>query len=120
MASVRQSQVASTVKRHFSVVLQQEGIYIYGPEPLVTVTNVTVTPDISEAKVYLSVFNVEDKQTVLLEIEENMARLRQLFSQRIRKQVRRVPNVKVYMDDTLDEMYRLNQIFDQLEAERKQ
>jgi ribosome-binding factor A len=118
MASKRQSQVASLIKRNFSAVLQQEGTYIYGVEPLVTVTNVEVTPDMGEAKVYLSVFNVEDKQTVILEIEDNINRVRQLLAQRIRKQVRRVPNVKVFLDDTLDEMYRLNMLFDKIATDK--
>ena len=116
MASKRQNQVASVVKRNFSLVLQQEGSYIYGSEALVTVTTVQVSPDLSEAKIYLSVFNIEDKQTVLLELEDNMSRVKQLFAQRIRKQVRRVPNLKLFLDDTLDEMYRINDLFDRIKT----
>ena len=114
MASKRQNQVASTIKRNISLVLQQEGSYIYGSEALVTVTSVQVSPDLSEAKIYLSVFNIEDKQTVILELEDNMSRVKQLFAQRIRKQVRRVPNLKFFLDDTLDEMYRINDIFERI------
>lgn len=114
MGSVRKSQMESLIKRAFSEVLQQEGTYIYGAVPLVTVTNVVITPDFNEAKIYLSVFNVEDKQTVLLEMEEQMGRLRQLFGQRLRRQVRRVPAIKFFLDDTLDEMYRLNEIFNNM------
>ncbi len=120
MASKRQSQVASTVKRNFSVVLQQEGTYVYGVEPLVTVTNVVMTPDMGEAKIYLSVYNVEDKQTVILQMEDNLTRLRQLLAQRIRKHVRRIPYISVYLDDTLDEMYRLNDLFDRMKDDKKE
>ncbi|MGB0861629.1 MAG: 30S ribosome-binding factor RbfA [Saprospiraceae bacterium] len=119
MASKRQSQMASLVRQRFSEVLMREGAFIYGTEPLVTVTNVSVTPDFGEAKIYLSVYNVEDKQTVLLEMEESLPRLKQLFGQRIRKQVRRVPSLKLHLDDTLDEMYRLNQIFDNITDKEK-
>lgn len=119
MASIRQQQVASVVQREFSMVLQQEGTYIYGTAPLVTVTQVMVTPDLSEARIYLSIYNIEDKQTVLLELEENMARLRQLLSTRIRKKVRRIPKISLYYDDTLDEMYRINALFDRLEADKQ-
>lgn len=114
MASKRQSQVASVIKRNFSTVLQQEGSYIYGTQALVTVTNVQVTPDMGEAKIYLSVFNVEDKQTVLLEIEDNAGRLKQQLAQRIRKHVRRVPSLQFFLDDTLDEMYRINEVLDRI------
>lgn len=114
MASKRQSQMASLVRQRFSEVLTREGVFIYGAEPLVTVTSVSVTPDFGEAKIYLSVYNVEDKQTVLLEMEENLPRLKHLFGQRIRKQVRRVPNLQLHLDDTLDEMYRLNEVFNSI------
>ena len=115
MASKRQLQVASLIKRNISIVLQQEGSYIYGVKPLVTVTNVVVTPDLSEAKIYLSVFNIEDKQSVILELKENKMRVRQLFGARVRKQLRRVPNLIMFLDDTLDEMDRLNQLFNNIE-----
>ena len=119
MASKRQSQVASTIQRNFSIVLQQEGTYVYGVKPLVTVTSVVMTPDMGEAKIYLSVYNVEDKQTVILEIVENLTRLRQLLAQRIRKHVRRIPYISVYLDDTLDEMEALNELFNRLDKNKK-
>lgn len=120
MASKRQLQVASLIKREFSTVLIQEGPYIYGVKPLVTVTNVKMTPDLGEAKIYVSVYNVEDKQTVLLEMEDNISRLKQLFGSRIRKRVRRVPDISLFLDDTLDEMYRINDLFDRIESDKKE
>ena len=46
--------------------------------------------------------------------EENLPRLKYLFGQRIRKQVRRVPQLQLHLDDTLDEMHRLNEIFNSI------
>ena len=115
----RQLQVAELIKRNFSVVMQNEGSYIYGGEPLVTVTQVKVSPDFSLAKIYLSVYNTEHKQGVILEMEEHIAHLRQALGARIRKQVRRIPNVAFYLDDTLDEMYRLRGLFGQLHEEEQ-
>ena len=119
METKRQKQVAEIVKRNFSVVLQQEGAYIYGYEVLVTVTSVKMSPDLNLAKIYLSIYNTENKQEVMLELEENMHRLRQLFTTRIRKHVRRMPDIALYMDDTLDEMYRLNDLFNRLHDENQ-
>ena len=102
------------IKRNFGLVLQQEGGYIYGPEPLVTVTNVKISPDFSIAKIYLSIYNTENKQAVILEMEEATSRLKQSLSQRVRKHIRRIPDIAFYMDDTLDEMYRLNDLFNRL------
>lgn len=119
METVKQRQIAELVKRNFSMVLQQEGSYIYGNEALVTVTNVKMTPDLGLAKIYLSIYNTENKQEVMLELEECMARLKQSLTHRIRKQMRRVPDIAFYMDDTLDEMYRLKDLFDRLHEEKQ-
>ena len=119
METVRQKQVAEIIKRNFSIVLQQEGTYIYGAEVLVTVTNVKLTPDFNLAKIYLSVYNTESKQEVLLELEEQIHRLKQSLTHRIKKQIRRIPNIKFFLDDTLDEMERLNHLFDKLHDENQ-
>lgn len=119
METKRQRQVAELVKRNFSMVLQQEGSYLYGPEPLVTVTGVKVTPDFGLAKIYLSIYNTENKQAVILQMEEEVVRLRQALAHRIRKHVRRIPEVAFYIDDTLDEMYRVNALFDRLRKDNQ-
>ncbi len=119
MESKRQKQVAELIRRNFGIVLQQEGGYIYGSEALVTVTSVKVTPDLSLGKIYLSVYNTDNKQAVLLQLHEQIHRLRQSLSHRIRKQVRRIPVINLYLDDTLDEMYRINELFDRLEKDNQ-
>ena len=115
--SKRQLQVAEIIKRNFSLVLQQEGNYIYGNEVLVTVTSVKISPDFSQAKVYLSIYNTENKQAVILQLEEEYHRLKQSLSSRIRKHIRRIPEFQLFLDDTLDEMYRLNELFNRLDRE---
>lgn len=119
METKRQKQVAELIKRNFSQLLQQEGGYIYGPEPLVTVTQVKMSPDLGIAKVYVSVFNHESKQEVILELEDNYPRLRQAMGTKLRRQMRRIPELQFYLDDTLDEMYRLNELFDRLHAQKQ-
>ena len=114
METVRQKQVAETIRRHFGIVLQNEGSYIYGAEVLVTVTQVKITPDFGLANIYLSVYNTENKQAVILELEDSKSRLKQSLSHRLRKHMRRVPNISFYLDDTLDEMDRLNKLFNRL------
>lgn len=113
MASKRQLQVAELIKRNFGHILQQEGSYIYG-SALVTVTKVQATPDLSLAKIYLSIYNVEDKEGVVDAINRNIHDLRHQLAYRVKKHVRRVPKISVYRDETLDEMYKLNQIFDKI------
>ena len=117
--SKRQLQVAEIIRRNFGTVLQQEGSYIYGSEILVTVTSVKLTPDFSQAKIYLSIYNTENKQAVILQLEEEYHRLKQALSTRIRKHVRRIPEFQVFLDDTLDEMYRLNALFNKLDKDKQ-
>ena len=119
MDTKRQKQVAELIKRHFSMVLQKEGSYIYGNEIMVTVTQVRMSPDLSLAKIYLSVFNTENKQAVMIVLEENLHRLRQGLVARIRKHVRRIPEINLYFDDTIDEMYRLDALFKRLHRENQ-
>lgn len=117
--SKRQLQVTELLKRNFSLVLQQEGSYIYGSEVLVTVTNVKVSPDLGSCKIYLSVYNTENKQAVILLLEEEYRKLKQELAQRVRKHLRRVPEFDLYLDDTLDEMYKLNHLFDKLRKDNQ-
>jgi ribosome-binding factor A len=105
------------IKRNFSLVLQQEGSYIYGTEPLVTVTEVHPTPDLSQAKIYLSVWNTENKQAVLLQMEEEHQRLKSSLAHRLKRHIRRIPAISFYIDETLDEMHRVGNLFDRLYRE---
>lgn len=116
METIRQKQVGELIRRNVSIILREEGSYIYG-DALVTVTNVMVSPDMSQAKVYVSVYNTEEKQAVVLMIDEQITRIRQALAHRIKKHVRRIPEIFFFLDDTLDEMFRLNSLFDKLEAE---
>ena len=105
------------IKRNFSIVLQQEGVYVYGAEPLVTVTEVQPTPDLSQCKIYLSVWNTDNKQAVLLQMEEEHNRLKGALAHRVRRHIRRIPEIAFYLDETLDEMHRVEDMFDRLDRE---
>lgn len=104
------------IKRNFSIVLQQEGSYIYGTQPLVTVTEVQVSPDLSVGKVYLSIWNTENKQAVILQMEEDHQRLKSALASRLKRHLRRLPELAYYIDETLDEMNKVDNLFDRLYA----
>lgn len=109
----RQRQIAELIRRNFSIVLQQESSYLF-KDALVTVTSVKMSSDMGLAKIYLSVYNTENKQAPILEMEEQNVRLRQALAYRIRKHIRRIPELSFYLDETLDEMYRLGSLFNKL------
>lgn len=114
--SKRQKQISATILREFSTVLRTEGAFIYGEEALVTVTRVRMTNDLGIAYIYVSVYNTLYKQEVIKLMWENLPRLRGELGKRIRKQVRKIPVIKFYIDDTLDHVERLDELFGQINS----
>ena len=117
--SFRKLQIAELLRRNISIVLQADGHYIYGPEAMVTVTSVNVTPDLALAKVYLSIFNSENKQAVLLELEAAIHEVKKNLYNRIRKHVRRVPDIVFYLEDTLDEIHKVDEMMRKLREDNQ-
>ena len=72
------------------------------PSLMITVTRVNVTSDLSYARVYLSVFGVEEKKKVVEEVGQNAKAIRGLLGNRIRHQMRVVPELRFIEDDSLD------------------
>lgn len=112
----KQRQVGNLIQQEFSTILQTEGSFLYGSEPLVTVTNVRMSSDLGIAYIYVSVYNVPYKQEIVKELWENLAYLRGQLGKRIRKQVRRIPVLKFFIDDTLDEAEHIDNLFSRLNA----
>lgn len=113
MDSKRQLQLGELIKRSFAPVFQEQGPYIYGAA-FVTVTSVKVTPDLAQAKIYLSIFNADDKELVLKKVINHTHVLKQALAARIKNQVRRIPQVFFYFDETIDEMYKVDVMFKNL------
>jgi len=69
---------------------------------LVTVTKVNVTKDMSIARVYLSLFNSPDKEQLIEYIRNKTKEIRRILGNRTRNQLRRIPELEFYEDDSLD------------------
>lgn len=110
MESKRQRQVNELIKRHFATILTEQGRNIYG-QAMVSVTNVIVSPDLGQAKIYFSVFNHDNKEEVLTFLDMHKHQLKQALAYRIRNHVRRIPKIYFYMDETVDEIYRVDALF---------
>ena len=115
MDSKRQLQLGELIKRSFAPVFQEQGPYIYGAA-FVTVTSVKVTPDLAQAKIYLSIFNADDKELVLKKVINHTHVLKQALASRIKNQVRRIPQVFFYFDETIDERYKVDVMFKNLKT----
>jgi len=119
MESIRQKQIGEVLRRYFGMLLTEQGSNIYGRDKLVTVTEVKMTPDLLVAKIYISVYGTENKQEVILELEDNYPRLRQALASKVGKQMRRVPELEFFLDDTVDEMYRVDELLNRVSEEDK-
>ena len=80
------------------------------PGTLVSVSAVRVSPDLSVAKVYLSIFPSEKGKELIEAIETNKRTIRYDLGQRVRLQLRRIPELIFYLDDSLDYVENINQL----------
>ena len=102
METNRQKKIGSVLQKDLVDILQGE-IRKNGISNLViSVSKVIVTTDLSIAKVYLSVFPQDKAQDLLEAIKTNAPLIKHDLSQRVKLQLRKVPNLSFYIDDSLD------------------
>jgi ribosome-binding factor A len=77
----------------------------------VTVTSVRVSPDLGIAKVYLSIFGAPDAQAVMTMIDKKNKDIRRMFGAQIRHQARIVPELKFFLDDSLNYVDKMENLF---------
>jgi ribosome-binding factor A len=116
--SKRQKQVGQLVLEELSGIFQHEGINIVD-EGMVSISGVSVTPDLLEARVYLSLFQVKDPEELLKSITGRTPELRNLLGRRVRHQLRRVPELKFFKDDTLDHVFKMEELFKSINQDSK-
>ena len=109
METQRQKKVARLLQKDLGEILSELARNKYG-NILITVTKVQPTPDLSIAKVYLSLFAVADKKHLLKEIQNSGKEIRLLLGNRIRHQVRVVPELIFYEDDSLDYIEKIDNL----------
>lgn len=109
MSSIRREKVASLIKKELSQILQLEARGLGIPE-LLTITVVRISPDLSFARVYVSVFPSENGKGALAKLSEKNSFLRGKLGNMIGKQMRAVPEFAFYLDDSLDYADRIDQL----------
>jgi ribosome-binding factor A len=115
MDSRRQQKVSSLIKEEFTNVLLKIGRGIYG-KALVTVTEVKVTPDLSLARFYLSIFN-GDKALVLHNFQEKKHEIKRLMGGQLRFNLRHIPELEFYVDESLDDVFKMEELFKRIKEE---
>jgi ribosome-binding factor A len=119
MESKRQQKFAGVIQQDLAAIFQREGMN-YLPHTLVTITKVRVTPDLAIARVFLSFFNNTDNQTALQTIKLHASEIRYKLGARIKDQVRVIPQLEFFVDDTSEYVERMDKIFDKISHEPRQ
>ena len=101
MESTRQKKVARLVLKELSRIFNIESNNILG-SIMVSITAVRISPDLGYANIYLSVFPVTDPEDALEKIKKNRSLLRKKLGIAVRNQLRVVPELNFYIDDSAE------------------
>ncbi len=118
MEGKRQQQVNKLIQQNLSLIFQREGLSLFG-NVLVTVTEARVSPDLSFAKVYVSIFKADSPEEIVNDINKKQRQIRGLLGSQIKNQVRIIPELHFVLDETLDEVFRIEKIFEDLKKDKK-
>lgn len=110
MESKRQQKVARQLQKDLSEIFQREVPHLFNGA-FITVTSVRVSPDLSVARVYLSFLATKNKEMLLETIREHSRTLRQHLGERVRHQLRIVPDLTYFIDDTAEYAEKMDKLF---------
>ena len=100
MESTRQAKISRLLQKYLSEIFRQQTAKTHGT--LVSVSAVRVSPDLSIARAYLSIFPSDKSQEILKHITESAKTIRYELAQKVRFQLRKCPELSFYLDDSLD------------------
>ena len=103
--SNRQKKFGKLLQKELSEIFQRE-VLLEGA-PMLTVTVVRATPDLRMARIFISVFPDDQGPAAILEVEKKNREIRHTLSQRIKTQVRYMPELNFFLDDTLIEVEKM-------------
>ena len=107
--NTRQQKVAREIQRTFAEILRSKGMAAFDGAML-TVSEVRISPDLSVAYIYVSVFPSEKAEKVMGILDENARALRGELGNRVAKQLRIVPEITFFRDDSLDYVERIEEL----------
>ena len=107
--TTRQQKVARQIQKDLAEIIRLRGMAAYDGAML-TVSGVKITPDLALAKVYVSVFPSAKATDVMDQLGEETSRLRGELGRRVSKQLRIVPELVFYLDDSLDYVEHIDEL----------
>ncbi|MGM0589539.1 MAG: 30S ribosome-binding factor RbfA [Bacteroidota bacterium] len=115
--SIRTERLGTVIQRDLGAIIQKH--YQHGT--IITVTRVDVTEDLMIAKIYLSIMAPgQDTDTVFDYLQEHVVDIRKRLANKIRHQVRRIPELHLVKDESAAYAQKMERIFDEIREEREQ
>lgn len=99
--STRQLKVARELQKDLAEIIRGKGMALFGGA-MVTVSEVRISPDLSQAKAYVSIFPSEKAGTAMKVLEDNYRQIRGELGRKVAAQLRIVPEITFYLDTSLD------------------
>lgn len=112
----RQKQVAAVLQEELNDIFRRLSLNMMNGG-MVSISSVKVTPDLLEARIYLSLFQVGDGKEVMKTIEDRSWEIKKHLTEKVKHQLRRMPVLHFYKDDTLDHVFRMEELFKKMHEE---
>lgn len=114
----RQKQVASLLNQELNAIFLKLGLNMM-EGGMVSIAKVTVTPDLYEARIYLSFFQIKDPDALLQKIKDRAWEIKRDLTASVRNQLRSMPQLQFYIDDTLEYVFKMEELFKKIKEEPK-
>jgi ribosome-binding factor A len=112
----RQKQVATVLQEEMNSIFRKLGLNMINGG-MISISSVKVTPDLLEARIYLSMFKVADNAIAMKKIDAQAWEIKKELTTKIGKSVRRIPVIHYFIDDTLDYVFKMEELFEQIKRE---
>jgi ribosome-binding factor A len=107
--STRQKKVARLIQKEVADIFLHKGSE-YAPGKMISITKVRVSPDLSYAKIYISIFPSANHDEILHVIQDHSHKIRFDLGHKVRSQLRIVPEIAFFIDDSLDYIEKIDQL----------
>ena len=111
--SKRQKQISGLLNEELNDIFRRMGLNMLD-NGMISITSVQITPDLLEARIYLSLFQVKDPKATMKKIEDKGWDIKRELAGRVKQQLRRIPELKFFQDDTLDHVFKMEELFKQI------
>ncbi len=115
----RQKQVAGVIHEEMTSIFRKIGLSMVDGG-LVSISSVKITPDLLEARIYISVFQAKDNAAVLQKVEDKAFEIKRELVAKVKHQLRRIPEIKYFLDDTLEHVFKMEELLKKIEDEKKE